>query len=53
MRKLINKLLYKRNIYKKEKFPYNVQAMLAYMRETGKTSIIQLTEKEATMFLIK
>jgi len=53
MRKLINKLMYKKKIYKKERFPYNIQDMLAYMRETGKTTISQLTEQEASMFLIK
>ena len=53
MRKLINRLMYRRNIYKKEKFPYNVQAMLAYTRESGKTAISQLSEQEAAMFLIK
>ena len=53
MRRLINILMYKRKIYKKEKFPYNMQAMLDYMNKNGKNSISQLTKEEVARFLIK
>lgn len=51
MRKLINRILYRRNIYKKEKLPYNMRAMLSYMQETGKNAMSQLFEQETTIFL--
>jgi len=42
----------KRNIYKREAFPYDMRAMLEYAKKKN-IPLHTLSEKELTMFLLK
>lgn len=55
MKNIISRLLMRirnKNIYRKEHFPYDMQAAMAYARSVNRP-VYELTESEMSKFLLK